>query len=81
MMKSTSHWWSINYGPVHVTTLSGPLPMEPGSDQYQWLEADLHQANLSRSEQPWIVLTVHYPLYCSINDCFCDYNANATCVR
>lgn len=80
--KSTSYWWSINYGPVHITSLSGVHNYSRGSDQYKWLLEDLKQADTpeARKQQPWLVLTVHYPLYCSVDDCFCDYRPNATCV-
>lgn len=82
IMTSTSYWWSINYGPVHITTVSGPHEFGPGSTQYQWIEADLAKADTpeSRALRPWVVLTIHYPLYCSIDDCFCDFHPNATCV-
>ena len=34
--------------------------------QLAWLEADLAAANSNRERVPWILLTSHYPLYCSI---------------
>lgn len=33
--------------------------------QLAWLEADLKAANANRANVPWILLTSHYPLYCS----------------
>jgi hypothetical protein len=33
--------------------------------QLDWLEADLKAANANRAAVPWILLTSHYPLYCS----------------
>jgi hypothetical protein len=69
--------WSVDVGRFHIITLSTVHQFEPGSEQYQWMINDLQQATapVNRSARPWIVLTTHYPLYCTLGDCFCNYTA------
>jgi hypothetical protein len=74
-MKSTAYWWSINYGPVHITTVSGPHEFGPGSDQYKWIEADLAAADTpaARALQVQIHLLIYPPCPLLI-DRFCVYS-------
>jgi len=80
-MNSTSFWWSVDYETVHIAAVSGVHDFEPGSPQYQWLEQDLKAAAApdSRKQRPWLIVTCHYPLYCTLDDCFCNYTSGATC--
>ena len=40
------------------------MGFEPGTPQYNWLEADLKAASAvsARKKRPWIIVTDHYPL-------------------
>ena len=75
LMHSTSFWSSLNYLSAHIISLSGPHDFREGSEQYTWLERDLQKANTEREREirPWIILTVHYPLYATLDDCWCNY--------
>lgn len=67
-------YYSFNYGNVHVVAVSMEelfgvaMDMHPGGAQYEWLQADLEQANANREQQPWIIVYAHRPLYCSCDD-------------
>ena len=69
--NSTSLWWSVDAGPVHLVATAGVLGFEPGTAQYKWLEADLAAASTPAARQlrPWIIVTNHYPLYCTLKAC------------
>jgi len=58
-------WYSYNVGRMHYVAISTEHHLNPGSPQYQWLEADLQKANANRQKQPWVVVYGHRPLYCS----------------
>ena len=64
-------YWSVDSGPVHLVATAGVLGFEPGTAQYRWLEADLAAAAAptQRAARPWIILTDHYPFYCSLKSC------------
>ena len=47
-------WYSFDMGSVHIIMLSTELECGPGSDQYDFLLADLKAVN--RSATPWIIL-------------------------
>jgi hypothetical protein len=68
---SSSLYWSVDSGPVHLVATAGVLGFEPGTAQYKWLEADLAKAAApaARLRRPWIIVTDHYPLYCSLKSC------------
>lgn len=72
-MYSNSYWYSAGFGGVRVIATSGTHEFEPGSEQYAWLEEELRKANTpeARAKEPWVVVSNHYPMYCTINDCFC----------
>lgn len=67
-------YYSFNYGNVHVIAVSMEelfgvaMDMHPGGAQYEWLQADLEEANANREQQPWIIMYAHRPLYCSCDD-------------
>ena len=69
-------YYSYNWGQVHVVTLSGELHnggIKVGSAQHAWLEADLKLAHARKRNGTiaWIVVTLHYPLYCSSTKSYC----------
>ena len=49
---------------AYTTAPYAPYPFA-AKPQLDWLEADLMAANANRANVPWILLTSHYPLYCS----------------
>jgi hypothetical protein len=76
---STSFYYSADHNLVHLVATSGVHPFAPGTAQYKWLEADLAAAHANRAAVPWLVLSNHFPMYCTLGDCFCNYTAGATC--
>ncbi|MCK5564821.1 MAG: metallophosphoesterase [Planctomycetes bacterium] len=52
------HYWSFDYGPVHVSVIDQYVPYEPGSAQYTWLENDLASSNAE-----WKFLLMHEPAW------------------
>ena len=79
-MESTAYWWATQYGGMYMIATSSVHDFEEGSPQYAWLEAELAKANTaeSRSAYPWVIVTNHFPMYCTIDDCFCgNYTAAA----
>ncbi len=72
-------WYSFDYGLVHVVVINTETdfpdaPSGPGTTlnggnfqgltgQLNWLENDLQNANNSRDQVPWIIVTGHRPFY------------------
>ena len=63
-----SFWYSFDFKFIHFVSISSEHDYEPGSEQYNWLENDLEDANLNRENTPWIVLFAHRPMYSSNGD-------------
>ena len=61
-------WYSYNYGNVHWISLSSEHDLSENSEQIRFLEEDLASAQAYRSVVPWIVVTLHKPLYSSDAD-------------
>jgi len=53
-------WYSFDCANAHFVMLDSCLPLEPASEQYQWLAADL-----SATDKRWRFAVFHYPLYSS----------------
>jgi hypothetical protein len=61
-----SKWWySFNSGNIHFLVMTMEVSFLKGSEQYNWIVADLKSVNHTRT--PWIVVTGHRPLYTSSN--------------
>lgn len=58
-------WYSYDYGNVHWVSISSEHSLDEGSEQKTWLERDLKTASSNRNVVPWIVLSLHKPMYCS----------------
>ncbi|KAJ0810889.1 putative Acid phosphatase [Helianthus annuus] len=59
---STSNlYYSFEVSGVHVIMLGSYTDFDSGSDQYQWLEADLKKVD--RNKTSWLVVLVHSPWY------------------
>ncbi|XP_034952744.1 acid phosphatase type 7 [Chelonus insularis] len=71
--NSEGLWYSFNMGPVHFIAIETEAyyfmnyGMKQLIKQYDWLEADLEEANKpeNRAKRPWIVTYGHRPMYCS----------------
>ena len=60
-----SFWYAYDYGNSYWISLDSESSLEPDSNQYLWLETTLQNAVANRVNQPWIVVTIHRPIYCS----------------
>jgi hypothetical protein len=58
-------WYSFDYGNVHWVSLSSEHDLAEGSPQQAFLLAALQAATANRGVVPWIVVSIHKPLYCS----------------
>jgi acid phosphatase type 7 len=58
-------WFSYDYGNVHIVSVSTEHCFDAGCDQMVWVESDLKAAAANRNSVPWIVLSMHRPMYCS----------------
>ncbi|KAG0567486.1 hypothetical protein KC19_7G138400 [Ceratodon purpureus] len=54
-------WYSYASGPIHFTIMSTEHNWTAGSEQYNWLQADL--AAVNRTVTPWIIFMGHRPAY------------------
>lgn len=73
--RSHNHYYSLDIGGVHVVSYNGeaffwPEYFDAGymARMYDWIEADLTQANDNRERTPWIVVHAHRPMYCVVAD-------------
>jgi len=56
-------YWSMDYGPVHLTFVDEYSSFAPGSQQYTWLTNDL-----ATTTKPWKFLVYHEPAYSAGSD-------------
>ena len=54
-------YYDFDYGPAKHIVISAYSDMSPGSDQYKWLEEVF--ATVDRSVTPWVLITMHVPMY------------------
>lgn len=54
-------YYAFTYGPSRHVIVNAYSDMSPGSTQYDWLDREL--ASVDRSRTPWVLLTIHVPLY------------------
>lgn len=50
------HYWSFDYGPVHVAVVDQYIDYSSGSAQFIWLESDL-----AATDKPWKFILFHEP--------------------
>jgi hypothetical protein len=60
-------WYTFTYGNIQWISLSSEHDLDASSEQYAFLKQALDQAAANRDNVPWIVLTIHKPLYCSVD--------------
>jgi acid phosphatase type 7 len=58
-------WFSFDYGNVHTVSLSTEHCFDADCEQMIWLKSDLERARSNRQTTPWIVVSMHRPVYCS----------------
>jgi hypothetical protein len=58
-------WFSYDYGNVHMISISTEECFESTCPQMVWVENDMKKAYENRDNVPWIVLSMHRPMYCS----------------
>mmetsp|Transcript_9098 Transcript_9098/g.22265 ORF Transcript_9098/g.22265 Transcript_9098/m.22265 type:complete len:676 (+) Transcript_9098:247-2274(+) len=54
-------YYAFTYGPARHVIVNAYADMSPGSTQYEWLKAEL--ASIDREKTPWVLLTMHPPIY------------------
>jgi len=54
-------YYAFTYGPARHVIVNAYADMSPGSTQYEWLENEL--ASIDREKTPWVLLTMHPPIY------------------
>jgi predicted phosphodiesterase len=64
----SKEFYSFNNGNIHFLIMSTEIPYELGSEQYEFVKADLENAS-TNSTIDWIITAYHQPAYISQNDC------------
>ncbi|KAK1375766.1 Purple acid phosphatase [Heracleum sosnowskyi] len=59
--SSSNLYYSFEVAGVHVIMLGSYTDFSSGSDQYQWLQADL--SKVDRKRTPWLFVIIHAPWY------------------
>lgn len=59
--SSSNLYYSFQVAGVHVIMLGSYTDFSSGSDQYQWLQADLRKVDRNRT--PWLFVIIHAPWY------------------
>ena len=54
-------YYAFTYGPARHVIVNAYADMSPGSTQYEWLQNEL--ALIDRERTPWVLLTMHPPIY------------------
>jgi acid phosphatase type 7 len=54
-------WYAFYYGNVFVVQLSSEHNFTRGSNQWNWLQQTL--ARVDRARAPWVIVTMHRPIY------------------
>jgi len=58
---ATPYWYSVTIGTVFLAAVSSEHNFTEGSQQWLWLDAALGAVN--RSVTPWVVVSMHRPIY------------------
>ena len=58
-------WYDYSYGNIHWVSISSEHDLSDGSPQKTWLDGALARAVAHRKNVPWIIMSIHKPLYCS----------------
>lgn len=60
-------WYAYEYGNSYWISLDSEESLEAGSPQLDWFESTLQYAVANRARVPWVVVTIHKPIYSSDN--------------
>lgn len=60
---NASFWYTFAQGPVQFISTSSEHPVEPGTPQYVWIDAQL--SSVDRSVTPWVIFLIHRPILSS----------------
>lgn len=60
---SANLYYSYDHGPVHWISLCSELDLSMGSPQWVWLQTDLAAVANNRNVTPWLIVTIHRPIY------------------
>eukprot|EP01038_Epipyxis_sp_PR26KG_P007480 gene7480-10194_t len=58
-------WYSFEYGNSYWISISSEHSLDEGSPQMNFIHSSLESAVSNRKTVPWIIVTIHKPLYCS----------------
>ncbi|KYR01805.1 Purple acid phosphatase [Tieghemostelium lacteum] len=58
-------FYSYQYSYCYIIMMSAYDPYDSSSKQYHWLEKELIAANRQRDLYPWLIVSVHSPMYSS----------------
>lgn len=71
-------WFSYDYGNVHMISLSTEHCFEAECDQMIWLKSELERAQSNRETVPWVVVSMHRPVYCSDESAYDSHSPGGT---
>jgi hypothetical protein len=60
-------WYTFTYGSIQWVSISSEHPLDEGSEQMTFLRKALQAADANRATVPWIILSIHKPIYCSVD--------------
>eukprot|EP00929_Paragymnodinium_shiwhaense_P029359 TRINITY_DN16836_c0_g1_i2.p1 TRINITY_DN16836_c0_g1~~TRINITY_DN16836_c0_g1_i2.p1 ORF type:complete len:391 (-),score=29.16 TRINITY_DN16836_c0_g1_i2:136-1278(-) len=66
-------FYSFTAGPMYLIALNPYTETHNKSAQYEWLLAELEEANRAREKTPWLVVMLHCPFYNSNSDHHGEY--------
>lgn len=59
-------WYTFTYGNIQWVSISSEHDLSEGSPQLIFLRDALTAAQNNRATVPWIILSIHKPIYCSV---------------
>lgn len=60
-------WYTFTQGNIQWIQISSEHDLTEGSEQNLFLTNALENANKQRDQYPWVILSIHKPIYCSID--------------
>jgi hypothetical protein len=64
-LSNGSFWYDFEYVNIHWISINSEEDLSDGSPQKNFLISSLQAAQKNRFLVPWVVVTIHKPLYCS----------------
>lgn len=72
-MPKPEYWYTFHYGNAQFFMLDTNRPLDPGTEQFQWLEREL-----SQSKAAWKFAAHHHPCFSSDEDDYGDHLQGTT---